>query len=52
MEKFNNFTPNLRFRYESIEKSVSFFDLIITESEQKLKTTSHLKSTDCHQYLH
>ena len=52
MEKFNNFTPNLRFAYESSEKSVSFLDLIITVSEQKLKTTSHIKSTDRHQYLH
>ena len=38
MEKFNNFTPNLRFIYESSEKSISFLDLIITVSEQKLKT--------------
>ena len=52
MEKFNNFTPNLRFTYESSEKSISFLDLIITVSEQKLKTTLHIKSTDRHQYLH
>ena len=38
MEKFDNFTTNLRFIYESSEKSVSFLDLIITVSEQKLKT--------------
>ena len=30
MEKFNKFTPNLRFTYESREKSISFLDLIIT----------------------
>ena len=52
MEKVNNFTPNLRFTYESSEKSISFLDLVITVSEQKLKTTLHIKSTDCHQYLH
>ena len=52
MEKFNNFTPNLRFMYESSEKSISFLDLIITTSERKLKTTLHIKSTDHHQYLH
>ena len=51
MEKFNNFTPNLRFTYESNEKSTSFLDLIITVSEQKLKTTLHIKSTERHQYL-
>ena len=49
MEKFNNFTPNLRFRYESNEKRVSFLDLIITVSEQKLKTALHIKSTDRYQ---
>ena len=52
MEKFNNFTPNLRFTYESSKKSISFLDLIITLSEQKLKTTIHVKSTDHNQYLH
>ena len=51
MEKFNNFTPNLRFTYESSKKSISFLDLIITLSEQKLKTTIHVKSTDHNQYL-
>ena len=52
MKKFNNFTPNLRFKYESSEKSISFLDLIITVSERKLKTTLHINSTDRHQYLH
>ena len=32
MEKFNNFTRNLRFKYQSSEKSISFLDLIITVS--------------------
>ena len=31
---------------------ISFLDLIINVSEQKLKTTLHIKSTDRHQYLH
>ena len=47
-EKFNNFTPNLRFTCESSEKSISFLDVIITASEEKLKTTLHIKSTDRH----
>ena len=51
-EKFNNFTPNLRFTYVSIEKSILFLDLINTVSEKKLKTTLHIKFTDCHQHLH
>ena len=45
LKKFNNFTPNLRFTYESSEKGILFLDLIITESEQKLKTALHIKST-------
>ena len=49
MEKLSNFTPNLRFTYESSEKSISFPDLMITASEQKLKTTLHIKSADRHQ---
>ena len=52
MEKFNNFTPHLKFTYDSSEKSISFLDLIITVSERKLKTTLHIKSTDHHPYLH
>ena len=52
MDKFNNFTPNLRFTYESNEKSISFLELVITVSEKELKTRLHIKSTDGHQYLH
>ena len=52
MEKFQNLTPNIRFAYESSEKSILFLDLIITVSEQKLKTTLLIKFTDRHQYLH
>ena len=47
-----NFTPNLRFTYDSSEKSMSFLDLIITVSERKLKTTLHRKSADCYECLH
>ena len=43
MVKFNNFNPNLRFTYESNEKSFSFLDLVITVSNQKLKTALHIK---------
>ena len=48
MEKFNNFTPNLRFTCVSSEKSISFLDVIITAPEEKLRTTLHIKSTDRH----
>ena len=52
MEKFKSFTPNPKFTYEFSEKSISLLDLIITVSEQTLKITIHIKSTDPHQYLH
>ena len=45
-EKFDNLTPNFKFTHEFSEKSISFLDLIITVSEQKLKTILHIKSTD------
>ena len=45
MEKFSNFTPNVSLTYEPSEKSISFFNLIITVSERKLKTTLHIRST-------
>ena len=49
LKKFTEkFTPNLRFTCESSEKSISFLDVIITASEEKLKTTLHIKSTDRH----
>ena len=51
MEGFNNFTSNLTFTHECSEKSISFLDLIVTISEQNLKTTLHVRSTDHHQYL-
>ena len=52
IEKFNNFTPNLRFTYESSEKIISFVDLTIAVLDRKLETTLYIKSTDRHQYLH
>ena len=52
MEKFNNFTSNMSFTFESSEKSISFLDLTITVPEEKLKTALHIKSTGRHQYLH
>ena len=48
MEKFNNFTSNHRFTYESSEKCISFLDLIITVSERKFKPTLYIKSKDRH----
>ena len=49
--KLNIFTHNIRFTYKSLEKVISFFDLIITLMEQKMKTILHVKSYDRPQYL-
>ena len=49
---FNNFTPNLRFTYEPSKKDISFLDLKVSLSKDKLSIELHIKSTDCHQSLH
>ena len=41
MKKLNNFTPNVRLRYQSSENSISFLDLKITVLKQNLKTFSY-----------
>ena len=52
MSSFNSFTPNLKFTYESSKKDISFVDLKVSLSKNKLSTDLHMKPTDCHQYLH
>ena len=52
MSSFNSFTPNLKFTYESSKKDISFLDLKVSLSKNKLSTDLHIKPTDCHQYLH
>ena len=49
---FNNFTPNLKFTYEPSKKDISFLDLKVSLSKDKLSIELHIKSTDCHQSLH
>ena len=51
MSNFNNFTPNLKFIYESSKKDISFLDLKVSLTKAKLSTDFHIKPTDCHQYL-
>ena len=52
MSSFNCFTPNLKFTYESSKKYISFLDLKLSLSKNKLSTDLHIKPADCHQYLH
>ena len=52
MLSFNSFTPNLKFTYEPSKKDISFLDLKVSLSKDKLSTDLHIKLTDCHQSLH
>ena len=49
MTKFNNYHPNIKFTYESNKENITFLDLDISLSGNKLTTDLH---TDKHQYLH
>ena len=52
MLSFNSFTPNLKFTYEPSKKDISFLDLKVSLSKDKLSKDLHIKPTDYHQYLH
>ena len=52
MSSFNSFTPNLKFTYESNKKDISFLDLKVSLTKDKLGTDLHIKPTDFHQCLH
>ena len=52
MTEFNNYHPNIKFTYESNKENITFVDLNVSLSGNKLTTDLHSKSTDKHQYLH
>ena len=52
MSSFNSFPPNLKLTYEPSKKDISFLDLKVSLSKDKLSTDLHIKLTDCHQSLH
>ena len=52
MTEFNNYHPNVKFTYESNKENITFLDLDVSLSGNKLTTDLHTKSTDKHQYLH
>ena len=49
--ELNNFNPNVKFSYEFSEVSISFLDLNVKLSNDKLQTSLYVKPTDRHQYL-
>ena len=50
MTEFNNYS--IKFTYESNKENITFLDLNVSFSGNKLTTDFHTKSTDKHQYLH
>ena len=52
MKEFNNYHPNIMFTYESNKENITFLDLNVSLSRNKLTTDLHTKPTDKHQYLH
>ena len=51
MTEFNSYHPNIKFTYESNKENITFLDLNVSLSGNKLTTELHTKSTDKHQYL-
>ena len=52
MTEVNNYPPNIKFNYESNKESITFLELNVSLSGNKLTADLHTKSTDKHQYLH
>ena len=48
--EFNNYHPNIKFNNESNKENITFLDLDVSLSGNKLTTHFHTKSTDKHQY--
>ena len=48
MPEFNNYHPNIKFTYESNKENITFLDLDVSLSGNKLTTDLHTKSTDKH----
>ena len=51
MTEFNSYHPNIKFTYESNKENITFLDLNVCLSGNKLTTELHTKSADKHQYL-
>ena len=52
MTEFNNYHSNIKFTYESNKENITFLDLNLSLSGNKLTTDLHTKSTVKHQYSH
>ena len=52
MTEFNKYPPNIKFTYESNKESITFLELDVSLSGNKLTMDLHTKSADKHQYMH
>ena len=50
--EFNNYHSTIKFIYESNKGNITFLDLNVSLSENKLTANLYIKSTDKHQCLH
>ena len=50
MTEFNNYHPNVKFTYETSKENITFLDLDVSLSGNKLTTDLYTKYTDKHQY--
>ena len=48
MTKFDDYRPNVKFTYKSNKENITFLDLNVSLSGNKLTTDLHTKSTDKH----
>ena len=49
--EFGNFNPNIKFTYEFSEENISFLDIFVKPSNDKLQNSFYVKPTDPHYYL-
>ena len=52
LDELKNYRLNIKFTHESSKENISFLDLSVSLSENKLYTDLYIKPTDRHQYLH
>ena len=52
LEELKNYHLNIKFTHQSSKENISFLDLSVSLSENKLYTDLYIKPTGRHQYLH
>ena len=52
LEDLNSYHPNIKCTHESSKELISFLDLLVSFSDNRLFTNLYIKPTDGHQHLH